>query len=119
MAYFPFFVDLSGRRGLVAGGGAVAARKVEKLLPYGPQLTVVAPRISAGIARQAGVTLVERPFYPGDLDGCDFAVAATGCRETNARIAALCRARSIPRSMRWTTRRPAPSSSPRWCGRAH
>ena len=38
MAYFPFFVDLSGSRGLIVGGGAVALRKVQKLLPYGPEL---------------------------------------------------------------------------------
>ena len=45
MAYFPFFVDLSGSRGLIVGGGAVALRKVQKLLPYGPELTVVAPEL--------------------------------------------------------------------------
>ena len=43
MAYFPFFVDLTGRTGLLVGGGTVALRKAEKLLPYGPALTVVAP----------------------------------------------------------------------------
>ena len=30
---------------MVVGGGRVAARKVEKLLPFGPVLTVIAPRI--------------------------------------------------------------------------
>ena len=45
MAYFPFFVDIAGADGLVVGGGTVALRKVEKLLPYSPRLTVVAPEI--------------------------------------------------------------------------
>ena len=36
MAYFPFFVDLQGKKGLVVGGGRVAARKIQALLPYGP-----------------------------------------------------------------------------------
>ena len=35
MAYFPMFVDLTGKNVLVIGGGAVALRKCEKLLPYG------------------------------------------------------------------------------------
>ncbi len=96
MAYFPFFIELADKRGLVAGGGAIAERKVERLLPYGPSLTVVAPRIGDGIRRHGGLTLLERPFSPEDLDGCHFAVAATNRRDVNAQIAGLCRARGIP-----------------------
>ena len=77
MAYFPFFVDLSGREGLIVGGGAVALRKVQKLLPYGPRLTVVAPEISPKFEELEQVDLCRRPFAAVDLDGCDFAVAAT------------------------------------------
>ena len=29
MSYFPFFIDLEGKEGLVIGGGSVALRKVE------------------------------------------------------------------------------------------
>ena len=45
MGYFPFFMDIEGKKGIVVGGGKVAARKVEKLLLFGPALTVVAPVI--------------------------------------------------------------------------
>lgn len=96
MAYFPFFVDLSGKRGLVVGGGSVAARKVEKLLPYGPSLTVIAPRIGDGIRRHGGLVFWERPFRQDDLDACHFAIAATDCGDLNAHIADLCRSRGIP-----------------------
>ena len=37
MGYFPFFVQLSDQAGLIIGGGTVALRKVEKLMPYGPR----------------------------------------------------------------------------------
>ena len=47
MGYFPFFTDISGKKGVIAGGGRVAARKVEKLAAFGPRLTVIAPRIEA------------------------------------------------------------------------
>ena len=38
---------------LVAGGGQVALRKVRKLLPYEPELTVAAPRMApSGVYRK-------------------------------------------------------------------
>ena len=96
MAYFPFFVELAGASGLVAGGGKVALRKVEKLLPYGPRLTVIAPRIDEKILAMPGVVCFRRAFEPADLEGKDFAVAAAGDREVNHRISRLCRERKIP-----------------------
>lgn len=38
MGYFPFFMDIEGKKGLIIGGGAVAAWKVGKLLPFPPIL---------------------------------------------------------------------------------
>ena len=95
MAYFPFFMDLAGREGLIVGGGAVAARKVEKLLPFGPRLTVAAPEILPEIEALPGLTLVRRAFAPSMLEGKFFAVAAADDREVNREVAALCRARGI------------------------
>lgn len=96
MSCFPFFMEIGGRPALIAGGGTVALRKIEKLLPYGPRLTVAAPDISAEIEALPGLRLLRRSFRPGDLEGMAFAIAATADREVNRRIAALCRARSIP-----------------------
>ena len=44
---FPLFADLRGRRVLVVGGGAVALRKVEALLPAGADVAVRVRRIWA------------------------------------------------------------------------
>ena len=95
MAYFPFFMDLEGREGLIVGGGAVAARKVEKLLPYGPRLTVAAPEILPEIGEAPGVTLLRRAFAPAMLEGKFFVIAATDSREANREVAALCREQGI------------------------
>ena len=43
MPWFPMFVQLNGADALIVGGGKVALRKAEKLLPYGPRITVAAP----------------------------------------------------------------------------
>ena len=95
MAYFPVFVDLEGQRGLIVGGGTVALRKAEKLLPYGPALTVVAPEPVSELAALP-VELTRREFQPEDLDRADFVIAATDNEEENHRISALCQGRKIP-----------------------
>ncbi len=96
MAYFPFFVDLAGRSGLIVGGGAVALRKAEKLLPYGPALTVAAPELCPELRALPGLTLVERPFRPSDLEGMAFVVAASGDRAVNRQVSELCKSKHIP-----------------------
>lgn len=96
MGYFPFFVDLEGRPGLVVGGGTVALRKVQKLLPYGPCLTVVSPHILPELERISGLTLARCEFSPEDLDGMFFVVAATDDRDLNRKISTLCQERNIP-----------------------
>ena len=96
MGWFPFFIQLEGARGLLVGGGRVALRKAEKLLPFGAQLTVVAPCICPPLAALPGLTLCRRAFADSDLSPApDFVIAATGDRALDWRIAALCRARRI------------------------
>ena len=96
MAYFPFFVDLEGKRGLIVGGGAVALRKARKLLPYGPRLTVVAPKFRPEFRGMEQADLCQRLFEQSDLEDCDFAVAATDDRQLNHSVAELCGQRRIP-----------------------
>lgn len=96
MAYFPFFMDVSAGDGLVVGGGAVALRKVEKLLPYAPRLTVCAPSFLPEFQALPGLTLLRRPFEPSMVDGTLFVIAATGDQALNRQISALCRERRIP-----------------------
>ena len=95
MAYFPFFVDISNGDGLIAGGGRVALRKIEKLLPYAPRLTVCAPSFLPEVEAVPGLTLVRGPFTPRLLEGMRFVIAATGDPALNHRIAALCRERGV------------------------
>lgn len=96
MAYFPFFVELDGQEGLIVGGSTVAQRKIEKLLPYGPRLTVCAPDISPSIRAIPGLSLVERAFTPELLAGRAFVIAATDDPGLNHHISLLCRERRIP-----------------------
>ena len=43
--YFPFFIDMTGKKVLVAGAGSIALRRVSALLRFGAVITVVAPQM--------------------------------------------------------------------------
>lgn len=105
MGYFPFFMDIAGKRGVIAGGGKVAARKAEKLLAFGPKLVVIAPRIEESIRIQermlkkdgtASLIVHEREIGMEDLKEADFVIAATDDESANSRIYAYCSAERIP-----------------------
>jgi uroporphyrin-III C-methyltransferase/precorrin-2 dehydrogenase/sirohydrochlorin ferrochelatase len=70
MGYFPFFIDIKGKKGLVIGGGRIAEHKISKLLAYEPELTVVARKVSDSIKSIEGINIIEREFVNSDLDGC-------------------------------------------------
>ena len=52
--YFAAFLDLRGKPGVVVGGGAIAAGKVETLLRSGVRVTVIAPDLCARLAERTG-----------------------------------------------------------------
>jgi siroheme synthase-like protein len=72
---FPAFLKLHGRRVVVVGGGPVAASKLAALQAAGADLVVIAPDVCEAI-RSAGVSIVQRPYEPADLEGAWFVVAA-------------------------------------------
>ena len=72
---YPVFLKLTGRRVLLVGGGQVAAAKLDGLLAAGAQVDVVAPNITAAVARP-GVTVHRRPFQSDDVRGAWWVVAA-------------------------------------------
>lgn len=96
MPLFPIFINLEGRRVLIVGGGHVALRKAERLSPYGADIFAVAPEFIPGFAGIPGVTLLERRFEPGDIEGAALVIAATDDGELNAAVSELCRWENIP-----------------------
>jgi siroheme synthase-like protein len=71
----PLFVNLSGRRVVLVGGGRVAEAKLRQLLAADARVRVVAPSIAPAL-RDARVEIVEHEFVPSDLDGAWLVVAA-------------------------------------------
>lgn len=88
--YFPFFLDIRGKRCLVVGGGSVALRKVQLLLKHGAIVTVVAPVLCSELnelAEAQKIHVLPREFEPGDLQDALIVVAATSESKINEKIA--------------------------------
>ena len=92
---YPLFMDVSGRRCVVVGGGGVASRKARGLLESGARVVVVSPEVTPEID-DMDVTVERRPYAPGDLAGCTLAFAATDSREVNAAVAREAEEHGIP-----------------------
>lgn len=82
---------LEGRKVVVVGAGRVSARRVQRLLDSGAEVTLVAPEATPGLVRlaEAGRLAWQRRAYrEGDLSGAWYALAATDQPDVNAAVAA-------------------------------
>lgn len=99
MAHLPIFLDVTGRRCVVIGGGEVAARKVRGLLEVGADVAIVSPSLIeelATLASQGRIRHMHREYAAGDLADAALVYAATDDAELHRRLYAAARDRGIP-----------------------
>jgi len=97
--YYPVFLNLQDRRCLVAGGGRVALRKANTLLEYGAEVTVISPRLCAGLRKLSSdgrIKVINRAYRTGDLKGVHIAIVATSNRGINLAAAGEAKKRRVP-----------------------
>lgn len=99
MALYPIFVEATGRRVLVIGGGNVGAEKVRGLLNAEADITVISPALIPELQEYlaAGrIQHVAREYQEPDLDdGWDWVMVATDDGAVNAAVAAAGKKRRI------------------------
>jgi precorrin-2 dehydrogenase/sirohydrochlorin ferrochelatase len=89
MAKYPIYLELSGRRVVIIGGGAVAVRKAQTILAAGARLVVVAEHIDNMLTthcRGRNAELIRSKYSKDYLAGAILAVAATDNHELNKQI---------------------------------
>ena len=89
MSYFPIFLEMTGRRCLVIGGGVVAERKIAGLLEVGAEVTVISPKVTEAISQWSknnSIQLEGRCYRIGDLAGYQLVFVATDDPEVNDRV---------------------------------
>lgn len=99
MRYYPLFLDISRRFCIVVGGGAVAERKVARLLACGASVEVVAGSLTPALTAFKGEgRIVHRAadYTEDQLRGAFLVIGATDSADVNERIARDARLQGIP-----------------------
>jgi len=97
-SFCPLHIDLKARKALVIGGGSVAERKVNTLLAYGADLTVVSPELNSPLKEltEAGeVSYINDIYRPVYLKDMFLAICATNVEDVNRMAADHCIERGI------------------------
>jgi len=80
MSFFPIYMDMQHLKVLVVGGGVIATEKLEKLLDFTKEITVIASDVSMEanrLIKDQCLTLYQRPYREGDIHGFDIVIVAT------------------------------------------
>ena len=89
MAYFPMLIDFTDKKILVVGGGNIASEKLEKLVDFTKEITVIAKELnsySQQIIKEHCLTLYQRPYREGDIKDFDIVIVATDSLELQKSI---------------------------------
>lgn len=93
-AYFPMFVDISGMKIVVIGGGNIAARRIRTLLQFASDITVISPEAMEAVRQleaQGRIRWIPRGYRTEDIQGADMVLAATNDKPLNEQIVRDCR----------------------------
>lgn len=96
--YFPMFVDISDKKIIIVGGGKIAQRRIETLLDFADNLWVIAPEITAPIARLSDnqqIHWIKDVYHTDMIVGADIVLAATNDAACNDKVAEDCKSRHI------------------------
>ena len=96
--YLPVNLALNQKNFLVVGGGNVAVRKIDLLVPRGAYLTVVAKNPVDKIReleKNSLLILHEKEYETADLEHMDYVIAATDDHDLNHKIFEQCKYRNI------------------------
>jgi precorrin-2 dehydrogenase/sirohydrochlorin ferrochelatase len=89
MSYFPALLNLENRSVLVVGGGKIASDKVERLLRFTNEITIISKDFDVRlieVARENSLSTLPRAYKKGDIDSFDIVVVAVDSIALQERI---------------------------------
>jgi len=79
MAYFPMFYSLENKRILLVGAGHISSEKLEKILDFTNNITIVSPKLSEYIYNKVleyNIHIIKREYRVGDIKDFDIVIVA-------------------------------------------
>jgi siroheme synthase-like protein len=98
LASYPMFLNISGKRCVVIGGGQVARRKVRTLLEHGANVEIISPDLCPELnklAETGEVKVLRRHYQAGDLQGAFLVIAASDDSEINRQVVKEAKGKSV------------------------
>lgn len=99
MSYLPLFIETTGKKCLIVGGGKVASRKLIPILKAKMKVTLISPEvieeIELNFQKNKNLKIIKRKFKPEDIEGQFLIIAATNEKTTNQKIAKLSKDNNI------------------------
>ncbi|XPV68079.1 MAG: precorrin-2 dehydrogenase/sirohydrochlorin ferrochelatase family protein [Halarcobacter sp.] len=98
MAYFPMFFSLDGKKILLIGAGYIGSEKLEKLLDFTKDITIIADFISEYVqtqARKYNIKVIEKKYSLGDIKGFDIVIVAIDDIKLQEQIYKECKKQNI------------------------
>ncbi len=80
MSYFPMYIDLTDKKILIVGGGNIALEKLEKLVQFTKDITIIAKEVKYNtytLIKEHCLSYYQRGYKRGDIDNFDIVVVAT------------------------------------------
>ena len=90
---FSMMVDIRNRKAVVIGGGKIATKRIESLLRFQPNITVVSPVLEASLhalVKSGEIEHIARAFQIGDVQGALLVIAATDDAAVNQLVKESC-----------------------------
>jgi precorrin-2 dehydrogenase/sirohydrochlorin ferrochelatase len=87
--YYSAYLDLTGKKAIVVGGGSVAERKILSLLKAGADVKVISPYLTKRLEREKGKGRIQhacRHYKKGDLRSAFLVIAATNSPRINEQV---------------------------------
>lgn len=103
-SFFPIFVDISKIRVLVIGGGTVAKRRIQTLMKFGANISMIAPEADnelQQLAEYGQLCWIQRKYQKGDFSdpNIGLAIVATNDRKVNQEAGEEAHTEAIPVSV--------------------